>query len=152
MNLNRRCSICKVRFVMDDSPSGPRYWCQYCANFKKREYDKKRRDKTRLYNRNWREANKEYRKLRDKAYYADNKRRILDRRDPIKIKARSILNTAVKFGRVVKQPCRICGSPKSTAHHFDYSKPLEVDWLCMLHHIEVYHMKRLNLQKVEATV
>jgi hypothetical protein len=31
------------------------------------------------------------------------------------------------------QPCKVCGD-KAQAHHHDYSKPLEVEWLCQKHH------------------
>lgn len=46
------------------------------------------------------------------------------------------LNYAVKIGKVTKSPCVICGDEKSQGHHEDYSKPLEVIWLCRKHHIE----------------
>jgi len=36
---------------------------------------------------------------------------------------------------LVPQPCRIC-KDDAEAHHEDYSKPLEVDWLCSKHHIQ----------------
>lgn len=50
------------------------------------------------------------------------------------IRARSILNQAIKSGKVIRMPCVVCGDPKSQGHHPDYNKPLEVDWLCALHH------------------
>lgn len=43
---------------------------------------------------------------------------------------------AIRSGQLVKQPCQVCGDPKSQAHHDDYSKPLEVQWLCSKHHGE----------------
>lgn len=41
----------------------------------------------------------------------------------------------LRAGRIIKQPC-FCGKIKSEAHHEDYSKPLEIIWLCKKHHIE----------------
>jgi hypothetical protein len=40
----------------------------------------------------------------------------------------------------MKEPCVACDSEKSEMHHEDYSKPLEVWWLCRKHHMrrEVY--------------
>jgi hypothetical protein len=56
---------------------------------------------------------------------------------PEKHRARVALNRAVMEGKVTKQPCH-CGNPKAEAHHDDYSKPLEVRWLCRKHHQEAH--------------
>lgn len=53
---------------------------------------------------------------------------------PEKYKARTAVGNAIRDGRLVRQPCEVCGDPKSQAHHEDYSKPLEVRWLCFVHH------------------
>lgn len=45
---------------------------------------------------------------------------------------------AVKSGKIKKQPCVICGHKISQAHHEDYSKPLNVVWLCRRHHIALH--------------
>ncbi len=56
-------------------------------------------------------------------------------RNPIKRKAMGVVNNAVKRGKLDKNPCEICGSEKRIhGHHDDYSKPLEVRWLCPAHH------------------
>jgi hypothetical protein len=46
------------------------------------------------------------------------------------------VHRAVASGKLVKQPCEVCGNPNSAAHHEDYSKPLDVKWLCQKHHME----------------
>ena len=51
--------------------------------------------------------------------------------------ARSYLHTYVKRGKVLKQPCAVCGKP-AQAHHPDYSQPLLVVWLCPAHHHELH--------------
>lgn len=48
--------------------------------------------------------------------------------------ARARVQYAVRMGTLVAQPCEVCGSEKVQAHHEDYSKPLEVMWLCFEHH------------------
>ncbi len=58
------------------------------------------------------------------------------RRNPEKSAARMAVNYALKTGNLVKTPCEVCGNPKSQAHHPDYSKPLDVRWLCFRHHRE----------------
>jgi hypothetical protein len=37
-------------------------------------------------------------------------------------------------GELIREPCLVCGDTKSHAHHEDYTKPLDVVWLCMTHH------------------
>lgn len=59
-------------------------------------------------------------------------------RQPIKRSARIAVGTAIDAGRLVRQPCEVCGSAKSEAHHDDYSKPLDVRWLCRRHHMELH--------------
>ena len=54
----------------------------------------------------------------------------------IKLKAVSAVGHAIRDGYLVRQPCEVCGNPKSQGHHEDYSKPLEVVWLCQTHHIK----------------
>lgn len=56
---------------------------------------------------------------------------------PERYKARTAVNNAVRDGRLIKLPCCVCGNIKSTAHHEDYAKPLEVVWVCLLHHKEL---------------
>ena len=38
-------------------------------------------------------------------------------------------------GKITQEPCIVCGSLLTEAHHDDYSKPLDVIWLCLKHHI-----------------
>ena len=52
----------------------------------------------------------------------------------IKRSAHILVGNAVRKGDLSKMSCEICGCDKSNAHHDDYSKPLEVRWLCDLHH------------------
>lgn len=59
---------------------------------------------------------------------------------PEKHKARYKLRAAVKYGKVLKSSCEVCGNSKVEAHHNDYSKPLEVVWLCKRHHADI-HLK-----------
>ncbi len=50
---------------------------------------------------------------------------------PNKYRAKSIVNRAVRAKKLFSQPCYECGSIDSPhAHHDDYSKPLNIRWLC----------------------
>lgn len=58
-------------------------------------------------------------------YYAAN---------PRKRSAQIAVGNALRDGRLINQPCEICGNPVTEGHHEDYEKPLEVRWLCNTHH------------------
>lgn len=61
-------------------------------------------------------------------------------REPQKNKARAMVNRAVRSGKLIRQPCEVCDTTINVqAHHSDYRKPLEVNWLCFKHHREREH-------------
>lgn len=53
--------------------------------------------------------------------------------------ARAYMRVYVRRGHIKKLPCSVCGNKKSQGHHDDYSKPLEVKWLCRKHHNELHN-------------
>lgn len=55
-------------------------------------------------------------------------------RNPIARRAHHAVSNAVRDGKLKSQSCEVCGSGTVHAHHEDYSKPLEVRWLCPAHH------------------
>ena len=56
------------------------------------------------------------------------------------ILARLALNKAVYAGEVARGSCAHCGTTsRIEAHHPDYSKPLDVVWLCRFHHRELHN-------------
>jgi hypothetical protein len=64
-------------------------------------------------------------------------------RNPEKCKAQSELKYAVRTGRITKDPCEVCGATDLVhGHHEDYSRPLEVLWLCPTHHAELHRLRR----------
>ncbi len=56
---------------------------------------------------------------------------------PERYQARNTARNALKSGKLVRQPCEVCEEPKTEMHHDNYSMPLEVRWLCHLHHREL---------------
>jgi hypothetical protein len=60
---------------------------------------------------------------------------------PEKYKAYLEIKKAIYHGTVKRQRCVVCGE-KAQAHHEDYSKPLEVVWLCQKHHSNLHVEKR----------
>ena len=64
------------------------------------------------------------------------------RRHPEKIVAQNRLNYAVRIGKVVRQPCEMCGTPDRVhAHHVSYEPKdwLNVRWLCFRCHKLAHH-------------
>lgn len=57
---------------------------------------------------------------------------------PAKFRARIALNSAVRRGLLSRQPCEVCGAEQVEGHHEDYSRPLDVRWLCSQHHRELH--------------
>lgn len=62
-------------------------------------------------------------------------------RNPEKIRAHRIVFAALRNGTLEKEPC-FCDEEKVQAHHEDYSKPLEVMWLCRPHHKGADELRR----------
>jgi hypothetical protein len=107
-----------------------------CENDSVREYDRRRY---------WENpARMEYSKKQRKEWYANNKERSFEnakryiRKNPEKRKAHQMVSNAIRDGKLLRQPCEICGE-KGHAHHEDYLKPLEVRWLCPTHHMRHHH-------------
>lgn len=61
---------------------------------------------------------------------------------PLKVKCRTETRKALRHGLLIASPCNVCGDQKSEIHHRDYSKPLEVEWLCRNHHMEKRRTER----------
>lgn len=72
--------------------------------------------------------NKEWNRERNAKWKAANREKYL---------AHKVVENAVKSGRLERRPCERCGSQYLVhAHHDDYSRPLDVMWLCPMHHRE----------------
>jgi ribosomal protein S27AE len=60
--------------------------------------------------------------------------------DPVnrqKVNARHAVRYAVRVGKLQRQPCERCGAARVQAHHDDYTKKLDVRWLCSRCHCVV---------------
>lgn len=83
------------------------------------------------------------RRLRIDYYVAYDRRRYHEgrhspTRSPEKRAVDRIFRAALQSGKIKRLPCEMCGDPKSEGHHPDYSKPLDVMWLCRKHHRDVH--------------
>ncbi len=59
-----------------------------------------------------------------------------------KRQARIAIKSGVKKGLIQPQPCKTCGSNKVEAHHPDYDKPTEIEWLCREHHNAIHAQEK----------
>ena len=56
---------------------------------------------------------------------------------------RSRFLQAMRVGKIVPQPCVVCGQAENVeAHHDDYTKPFDVQWLCVFHHNQLHKDRR----------
>lgn len=60
---------------------------------------------------------------------------VLTERKIIERKCHNAVRRAVEKGLLIRLPCEVCGATPSEGHHEDYSKPLQVKWLCRKHHL-----------------
>lgn len=111
------CGRCKVKGVplinysKRKTKAGITHFFYYCRKCTKEKYQ------------NWYHKNPE--KARQLIYKNNEKH-------AEKIAARTLLRMAVKRGDLIKPlRCSICeNKTKLEAHHHDYTKPLDVQWLC----------------------
>jgi len=125
---------CKAR-LFRTTPHGKEY--ERMKQYKRNKYVKKPGD---TWDR-WGDKSPNWKGGRSKDHM--HYRRKFVKENPEKIKAQSIVLTAVRNGTLVKEPCKICGKGKVDSHHKDYTKPLEVVWLCRKHH------NRANLKLID---
>lgn len=118
---------------------------RYYANEKGKEYRKKDYKK-------WKEYRREQNKIKRKAFrkteegkeYTRLEKRKLYDAYPEKTLARSKVYYAIKTGKLIKPDnCQECGKEsKLEGHHHDYSKPLDVKWLCNDCHNLIHNPRR----------
>jgi hypothetical protein len=113
----------------------------------KSEYQRKNKDAIRGLKREYYQTNREKIMQRDSEYsktpHAKETRKISGkkRRDenPLIHRAHNEVARALRTGELIKpKKCEGCGKEKKLGgHHEDYTKPLEVDWLCQLCHMRI---------------
>ena len=57
---------------------------------------------------------------------------------PKELWAHQALRSALKKGLLIRGSCEVCGAPNADGHHHDYDRPLDVRWLCRLHHRQLH--------------
>ena len=108
--------------------------CIECTktDVRERYYDLESRKKVREYE-HWR-----FQTTHRKAKVVEYTRR-RRARNPEKHRAYQLIRREIKTGRLIRQPCEVCGESNAQAHHANYSRPLDVQWLCFYHHRTIGH-------------
>lgn len=102
-----------------------------------------RRKKDREYKAWKRRQDPEHERELRRAYYARNAQSIAERNLVKRATkrehavARTIVQRALASGALIRGECEVGGDcfGRVDAHHDDYSKPLEVRWMCKSHHM-----------------
>lgn len=90
----------------------------------------------------------------NKKYYQENKEEMLPKYKAYnkseRGKASQKVRDAVRSGKMERKPCEVCSEPNAEGHHDDYSKPLEVRWLCRKHHARHHLYEDWQLEMINA--
>ena len=80
-------------------------------------------------------------KRKEMPEYKREESRVYREKYPEKVLAQQKLNIAIRSGKVKRSPCEICGEIRVHAHHPNYERPLDVQFLCPIHH-KLIHNKQ----------
>jgi len=137
-----KCNKCGSEFEPKSWQSGV---CSDCRNAARREYYVEHREEMRAKARS-QEDTDEYRAMRRRwratksgkeAVRRGNQSRHARPGWKAEHNAHTKVSRAIAKGLLTRPGhCEVCDGVKTEAHHQDYSKPLDVMWLCVKHHNE----------------
>jgi ribosomal protein S27AE len=139
-------------YTNPSSKDGRRSHCIVCSKRWYYRYYEKNRESLCAKTEAWRVQNMDLINENRRKWYARNPqlmRKHVDdwrARYPLKAAAHFAVMYALKGGHLQRSPCRTCGAQKVQAHHADYTKPLEVDWLCSRCHGRAHRSKDFDLK------
>lgn len=127
-------------------PDGLQTHCKPCRKEYQSRWDKTEKGKQ-VYRR-YRQSSSA-KAIREEYFSSDHgksvKRRLTKKyreEHPEKYAAHNAVAVAVRSSVLMKSPCEACGSEvRVEAHHDDYSKPLDVRWLCHMCHTRIHRME-----------
>ncbi|MBH1995219.1 MAG: hypothetical protein I8H90_22645 [Burkholderiales bacterium] len=104
--------------------------CKKCAVEYALEYKEQHPDSAKANHKRWARTDSGKKKMRE-----------LMEKFPERELARRAVKKAIKDGVLKTQPCFLCGK-KAQAHHPDYSRELDVVWLCSQHHSDAHQLAK----------
>lgn len=137
-------------------------FCKDCVKSRVHKYREKNIEKVREYDRN--RPNAKDRKRKERISLMNNKKRLKKYKEQrnmwsklnrYKRNAHNKLKNALLNGNVIKLiKCEVCGKTNCTiqGHHYDYSKPLDVIWLCTECHGKVhrqYNKLQIDIEQIK---
>jgi hypothetical protein len=154
-----QCKQCSQEKPPSEYYASNKSTCRECLRSNALAYRAANIDRVREYDRNRpnHDSRRELNKDRYRRVMADpeERRRVFDRlkfwqvQNSDKRKAHILVGNAIKRGRLVKQPCERCGAADGLhAHHEDYSRPLDVTWLCVPCHAQRH--REINEERRQA--
>lgn len=128
-----KCKECNKKDVSDNYRKNIKYYKSYeqIRNQKRRDYISKK--------------NKDYQKKNPEKVRALKKKWIEENKS--KRAAHYLLSNAIRDGKIKRGVCQICSCEKVEGHHYDYTRPLNVIWLCNEHHVKIHWWLRWNKRK-----
>jgi hypothetical protein len=158
----KTCRSCGQSLPLDgfyrdrSAKDGHKSHCKKCTGeAQKRALERPEvREKRRAYSKAWNssERGREYhRRYKKSERYLETEERRRTRADnAIKIAARYAVKDAIRYGRLKKKPCAVCGEQPAQAHHllgYDAEHRTEVVWLCAEHHVRAEAHFREEVEK-----
>jgi hypothetical protein len=129
---SRLCPKCQTEIMVTEAMVRRKnYTCGPCQSKAATEWAKANREKKRASNNAYHKKISGMRSERTAAYRASH---------PDRKAAHQAVQTAIRNRSLGKAACIVCGSEKSSAHHEDYSRPLDVVWYCHVHHMQRHAM------------
>lgn len=146
----KSCSVCSVEKPLTDYYKGYAL-CKSCHYDKVKIYRMSEAGKlVRKKERRTAKESGKYKEWQKKYYLTDKGRQTAKKYEQnrcsgeagkLRQAARNAVKYAIKVGKLIKEPCFMCGSQKAIAHHSSYAKDMRllVTWLCSKHHNEIHN-------------
>lgn len=148
--MTNTCKVCGVTSDVAEFYAGVGSRCKEChkSAVRKNRHDKaeyyKKYDADRYQNDpNVKERHRRYAKTEAGKIAFRKARQKWVEASPQKRAAHVLLNNSIRDGKVQKpENCEVCGSTgRIEGHHHDYTKPLDVKWLCRKCHVDEHRQE-----------